>query len=279
MRSWRNGHGSVPVLLCNGLGAPAECWPGWYDRDDADLTVTSFFHRGTSGSGKPLDETAIGIDAHVADALAVMDAHGLSNAVVVGWSTGVPVAFQLTHNHPDRVAAVLAVSGVPGGGEGINGLLAALNGSLTGGAARAAQLLPGPVLALLGQIPVNDATVGFLRKTGLVSADADPRLVAAALSRYLEHEPQWYMKLLQEAAKSDLGGSDSVDCPVRFLVGRSDVIIPPPTVVAAAHAIPHAHARIVAGSHFLPLEQPALIKHETLALAAASGVSDGGGNA
>jgi len=44
-----------------------------------------------------------------------MDAARTDRAIIVGWSLGVNVAFEMALSHPERVAGVLAVAGVPGG--------------------------------------------------------------------------------------------------------------------------------------------------------------------
>ncbi|MGI8750300.1 MAG: alpha/beta hydrolase [Thermoleophilaceae bacterium] len=52
-----------------------------------------------------------GIERHAADALAVLDAEGLSRAVVAGHSMGAYVAARLAADHPDRVQALVLVDG------------------------------------------------------------------------------------------------------------------------------------------------------------------------
>lgn len=261
IRSWTNGGSGPAVLICNGLGAPAACWPGLYDDDECGLEVVGFNHRGTAGSSRPLDESATFLSDHAEDALAVMDAYELASAVVVGWSFGVPVAFLLADRAPDRVAAVSAVCGVPAGREGLRRMISAWNSAVGAGAMSAAQVLPPQLLDLLGQLPVGSATVQLLRSSGLLSPTADPQHVRVVLERFLEQDPQWYLRLARTAAASlPESAGPPPTCPVQFTAAREDPFVPWQTVVAVADEIPQASCEVVAGSHFLPLENPGLIR-------------------
>jgi len=114
IRAWCNDGTGIPVLLCNGLGAPPEAWPGLVARDSGYRVVT-WSHRGLGGSDRPADPARVRVEDHVDDARAVLDAFGLETATVVGWSLGVNVAFELALEDAARVDGVLAVAGVPGG--------------------------------------------------------------------------------------------------------------------------------------------------------------------
>ena len=50
-----------------------------------------------------------------------------------------------------------------------------------------------------------------------------------------------------------------VQCPVTLVAGRRDVLTSMDDVLAAAAQIPHAEVTVLPGSHFLPLEYPALV--------------------
>ncbi len=44
----------------------------------------------------------------------MMDHFGIDRAVLMGWSMGVNTMFELAARHPERVAGLFAVAGVPG---------------------------------------------------------------------------------------------------------------------------------------------------------------------
>jgi proline iminopeptidase len=58
------------------------------------------------------------VEQHVADAIAVLDARGVTQAVVVGHSWGTHLALQLAVAHPERVVGLLLVDGPGAIGDG-----------------------------------------------------------------------------------------------------------------------------------------------------------------
>ena len=81
--AWHRGGDGPVVLLCNGLGTNAYSWPDLL-RDDCDIRVISWNHRGVGRSARPTDPDRCGVDAFVEDAIAVMDAAGVESAIVAG---------------------------------------------------------------------------------------------------------------------------------------------------------------------------------------------------
>src|SRR2546425_11049456 len=47
--------------------------------------------------------------------VALMGHQGIDRALVASWLIGVNIAIEMCHRHPERVAGILAVAGVPGG--------------------------------------------------------------------------------------------------------------------------------------------------------------------
>ncbi|MCW2613137.1 MAG: short chain dehydrogenase, partial [Frankiales bacterium] len=113
VRGWTNDQDGVPLLVSNGLGSVPSAWPSLLAPDCGYRAVT-WYHRGTFDTARPADRTHVRVQDHVDDLLAVMDAAGLERAVLAAWSIGVNVAFEAARAHPDRVAGLLAVAGVPG---------------------------------------------------------------------------------------------------------------------------------------------------------------------
>ena len=100
LTAWRNGTvDGPPVLICNGMGVPPEAWPRLLDAE-CEFTVVGWNHRGALGSDRPADPTRIDITDHADDAIALMDHLGWDKAVVVAWSLGVNVAFELAGRPP-----------------------------------------------------------------------------------------------------------------------------------------------------------------------------------
>ena len=105
IRGHRAGEGRAALLLHGGAAVPdylGEC----AEQLDGLFSTIRYTQRGTPPSEAPGPYT---IEAHMADALAVLDSFGLERAWAVGHSWGGHLAFHLLVAHPDRIAGVLAI--------------------------------------------------------------------------------------------------------------------------------------------------------------------------
>ena len=68
---WRNlaAADHLPVVISNGLGTPPTAWPTVV-RNGGGFRVATWYYRGTGGGDRPVDESRIAIEDHVADMLA-----------------------------------------------------------------------------------------------------------------------------------------------------------------------------------------------------------------
>jgi pimeloyl-ACP methyl ester carboxylesterase len=111
--------GDPPMLLIMGQTASMLWWPdALVERlAAAGRYVVRYDHRdtGRSTSYEPGSPPYTGDDL-VADALAVLDGHGLARAHVVGMSMGGALAQVVALEHPERVATLTAISTSPVGG-------------------------------------------------------------------------------------------------------------------------------------------------------------------
>jgi pimeloyl-ACP methyl ester carboxylesterase len=260
------------------LGTPPSAWPAI--TGDPDLRVLTWYYRGTAGGSRPADRRRVRIEDHVDDLIALMDAEGVDRAVLVSWSIGVNVAFEAARLHPDRVAGVLAVAGVPGG------TFAAMGGSIwlpqrlrhalgvTG--ARTLRRL-GPVLnATRPLVPTARLTALLVRGARIISSEARLEVVEPALEEFLQHDWSWYFELALGAvahAPMDLDFLPQ-DLPISFLAGRRDLLTASRNVLTAARQVPHADVRVLPGSHFLPLEHPHELRRALADLLVRSDLTD-----
>jgi pimeloyl-ACP methyl ester carboxylesterase len=107
----------APVLLVHGFASGRiQNWkePGWYKTlAEAGYRVIAFDCRGHGESGKPRDPKMYGHDIMARDAVTVMDAAGVKQAFVMGYSMGGSIGMHLLLGHAARVTA-LVVGGVGG---------------------------------------------------------------------------------------------------------------------------------------------------------------------
>lgn len=274
VRGWHNDGAGVPLLISNGLGTTPESWPDLI-RHDSGYDVSTWYYRGTFGSHRPADPARIRIEDHVADAIAVLDARGVDRALVACWSIGVNIGFELAQRHPDRVAGVMAVAGVPGGTFATMGgpwrIPRFLRKPLSLRAAKALRTA-GPVLTRLTPlIPINERTAWLMAHSGLLRPAARPELLVPMLKEFLQHDWRWYMELAVAASEHEPMDLSFVQCPTTLVAGQHDILTSMHDMADAAARIPHAHLTVLPGSHFLPLEYPELL---SAALAELAGRSD-----
>lgn len=113
------GDAGDPAILLIGGAASSMDW--WEDEFCTQLAAGARFvlrydnrDTGRSTSYPAGSPTYSGLDL-AADALALLDAHDLVNAHIVGISMGGGIAQRLAVEHPDRVATLTLVSTSPGG--------------------------------------------------------------------------------------------------------------------------------------------------------------------
>ena len=269
LRGWTNDAEGPPVLLCNGLGTNPYAWPALL-RADCGVRVISWNHRGVGGSARPRDPDRVGIDAFVEDAVAVMDDAGLARAVVAGWSVGVNTAFELATRHPERVAGLFALAGVPGATfASMLGPLRVprrLRAPLTVTASRVVREIGHLLSPVTQALPMGRISATLLRHSGLMFPAADAEVVRCAVREFLTSDVDWYFHLAVAAARHERVPLRGIGVPTAFVAGRYDVLTDNADIRSAAERIPEATCSVVVGSHFLQMEHPDLVHDELMAL-------------
>ncbi|MBV9292573.1 MAG: alpha/beta hydrolase [Frankiales bacterium] len=270
---WRNHAEAdttgLPVVISNGLGTPPTAWPTVIA--DENFRVVTWYYRGTGGGERPADPSRIRVEDHMADLLALMDHEGIDRALLACWSLGVNVAFEFARAHPERVAGLLAVAGVPGGTfRAMFGPLRVPKRFRHGLGLTAARLgrRLGPQLSwVASHVPLNRTTANVISHSGFVLPAARPERLIPALEEFREHDFRWYFSLAVAASEHQPMDLTFVRVPVTLVAGRYDVLTSMHDMVEAASAIPHAELHLLPGSHFLPIEYPDEIARELLRLA------------
>ena len=111
--------GAPLVLAIHGITSTSRTWLATARAlgDRATLIAVDLRGRGRSIELPPV----VGLDAHVRDMVAVLDAAGLERAIVTGHSLGAYVAARMAVRHPHRVERLVLVDGgltIPGSAEG-----------------------------------------------------------------------------------------------------------------------------------------------------------------
>ena len=256
---WRNEGSGPPVLICNGLGTPPVAWPAVI-APDSGFDVATWYYRGTGGGDRPTDPERITVQDHMTDALALLDHLEIERAVLACWSIGVNVGFELAVQHPDRVAGILAVAGVPGGSfQSIGGPIhmpRRWRHSIGIAGARLAKRSGRAIDWAVHHIPLSPRTAWVITHSGMMRPAATPDRLLPMFEEFREHDFTYYFSLALAGGEHEPMDLESVTQPVTFVAGRRDLITSLHDMVAAAEQIPHSRLRELPGTHFLPLEYP-----------------------
>lgn len=103
---WGDLGSGPPVFAIHGITASSQAWIEVATRLPGPVIAPDL--RGRGGSSLP---GPYGMATHAADCVAVLDALGVEQAIVVGHSMGGFVASVLAHRDPDRVARLVLVDG------------------------------------------------------------------------------------------------------------------------------------------------------------------------
>lgn len=275
MVGWRNGEPGVPVLLSNGLGTPPAAWPCLV-RPGCGWRAVTFYYRGSGGSARPADPRRVRVEDHLGDLLALMDHEGIERAVVASWSIGVNVAFELARRHPDRVAGLLAVAGVPGGSAASMfstlGIPRRLRERFALRVIRASRFAGPALSAVARRVPMTDTWAQIINHTGFVLPRARPEVLIPALQEFFQHDFRWYFDLALAAAEHPRMEASFLRCPATVVAGRWDSLTAREDLADVARQIPGARYVELPGSHFLPLEFPERMEALLRELTARSGL-------
>jgi 3-oxoadipate enol-lactonase len=260
LTAWRNGTGHGPrVLVCNGMGVPPEAWPRLI-ADGCRYQVAGWNQRGVLDSDRPADPSRIEIADHVDDAVSLLDALDWPDAVLVAWSLGVNVAFEMANDHPERVAGLLSVAGVPGGT--FDTILAPqlvprpLRRPLGLGLVHTGRALGSPLNMLSRVVPKGRPLAEAIRLSGIVLPIADIRDVQPWTEAFFAQDWDWYFNLALALERHGRIDPSFIDVPVTIVAGAVDALTSQGDVLAYARQIPHAEVHVLPGSHCVPLEYP-----------------------
>ena len=263
LRAWTNDPDGLiegpTVVLCNGLGTNPYAWPALLD-PDCGVRVVSWYHRGTGGSDRPADPTHVEIEHFVQDGLSVMDHFGIDRAVLMGWSMGVNTMFELAVHHPERVAGLFAVAGVPGD------TFATMLGpfyvprfvarALTVSGSTVLKYVGKAVTPISSRLPVGPRAIAVVSHTGFMLPVPDKELAARAVREFLTTPVDWYFHLALSTSRHARVSLSKVHVPALFVAASYDVLAGTRDMASAARRLEHGEYVELRGSHFIAMEQP-----------------------
>jgi pimeloyl-ACP methyl ester carboxylesterase len=259
---WRNEGSGPRILLCNGMSSPANAWPSLLN-PDCGFDVASWYMRGFFGSDRPGNlPDGMTVPAQSLDAIGLMDHLGWDRTIFLGWSFGVNMAVEVARSHPERVAGLVAVAGVPGG---------------TFHALLGRNPIPPEVRKRLGVLGAhglesqsfgintivnNLTTMGYsaaaevLQRGGFFGPLAKHEELTAVVESYLKNDFAWFFRSVRIMAEHDPLDVTGLELPAEVLVGLQDTFTDPRLVEQFGRDLPQADLMLLKASHFVPLEAP-----------------------
>jgi pimeloyl-ACP methyl ester carboxylesterase len=259
----REGSGERDALLLHGGPGLSDYLDGLPEELDGVLRTTRYQQRGTAPS------TALpggGVEAHVADALAVLDACEIDRVWLVGHSWGGHLAMHVAVAAPERVAGLVVVDplgAVPDGGAAE--LDANLTARLSGDAKTAAEALDARLTAGQGDEADGIEMLRLVWPFYFADADSAPPMPRFRVSADV-YADTWASINAHFDRRTLVHGLPRLRCPTVFVHGRESPI-PWRRSEDSAALIPGARLAVIAGcGHFPWIERPGSIRSALLEL-------------
>lgn len=229
----------LDLVLIPGLGASTHVWYPQLRDLSRVLRVTAFDPRGHGRSERPAGPYSIRMLAE--DTAGLLDALGISGAVVVGSSMSSLVAVELAAIRPDLLTGLILVGGFA---------------TLTADG-RAAFEQRAVLAESEGMAPLADLVPE--RAFGAYSHAAQPGLVGLFRQGLLSCDPLAYAAACRAIRDADVTELlPRVTCPTLILLGEQEQVAPLTAAGILKAGIPHARVQVLPLAGHLPfLEQPA----------------------
>lgn len=248
------------VLLCNGLGGSWMAWSHQIAYLQDRYRFISWDYRGLYQSGAPADPEHMGMGLQAQDALAILEAEGVREAALFGWSMGVQVALELYRLAPERVAALMLMNGVAGDPWSTVMNVAAMKRVLPA-MIRGVGSVPRFAEAVTRRFVSMPETVQWAKRLGLTSRTLDEGLFQMIAGSFADLDMGHYMKTLERLGEHDAADVlRTIEVPTLVLAGDRDYFTPKEAAIAMAGAIPEAELLVVpGGTHYVAVEYPELV--------------------
>ena len=250
------------VLIANGIGVTVPGMDVLVHHLRGRYRCISWDYRGTGQSPVSSPQSIdLSMPRHAVDAFQVLDALGVDQAAVLGWSMGVQVGLEMIRLAPARVTGFGALFGAAGTPfrHAFPGPLA----ELVHLAVHGSRVAPWPGMGLVrlgARVPPLAwwicSVLGFVGKT------ADKEIFHRDVCSTASAEGRSYFSVLAELMDHDAADMlDSVQCPVLVVAGIGDWVTPPAAAAVMAEAIEGARLLVLEDTtHFGVIEHgPALL--------------------
>lgn len=245
VREWGEGN---PVLLINGLGANVEMWGTAQERLAQTARTISF---DAPGMGRSRTSPVVLLHPAYASMICrLLDALGVEQCDVIGYSFGGTIAQQLARQAPDRVRRMALVGTSCGWGS-------------VPATARAMALISTPLRYYSRQ--VLEQTSHLLDGESSDRESETWRAQAEARLRYPPTLTGYTQQLIAGATWSSLHWVSTLRAPTLVLAGTEDQIVPPANGALLSHLLFESRLHLLPDEGHLMLFDPDSPAHDLLA--------------
>ncbi len=250
------------VALANGLGGTYLAFRYLYAAL-GDYRTICWDYRGLYSSDAPANPRANTVADQVDDLVEILDHEGIPEVVMVGWSMGVQVCFEMIRRHRARVRGVLAINGTSG-----RAFRTVMGSRLIGQTIPTLLRLVRAQAGLVGRVTRLAAgsrlLIAAMVRAGLVSNTIDREVFREVAAGFQTVDWTIYSHLLTRLDEHDAEEVlPTIDVPVAIVTGDGDLMTPPATAERMHRQI--AGSRLVViegGTHYTPVEYPAILVDE-----------------
>jgi pimeloyl-ACP methyl ester carboxylesterase len=224
----------VPVVFLHHFTAVLDDWdPAIADGLAKDRPVIVFDNRGVGGSEGETPDTVADM---ANDAMAFIDALGITGVDLFGFSLGGFVAQAIAQDRPDLVHRMILAGTAPAGGEGINnpGVGVLVQDAIAKAGARNKH--PKHLLFFQPSESSQKAADAFLSRLSERKEDRDAAVTNEAIHAQVEAITAW--------GRAPVGSLSLIKQPVLVVNGDNDVMVPTINSVELARKLPNAELSI-----------------------------------
>ena len=253
------GEGPV-VLLSNGLGGTWAAFRHIVRYFEGRLRFVTWDYRGLHKSRFPQDHSRIDVVDHARDADALLRHLDVREAIVVGWSMGAQVNFELFRLRPELFRALVIINGTAGGA-----FRAALEGrfgadwfpNFASAAGRTARRW----VPWLRWVVSKPRFMQLFKIMGFAAESLDEETFKELASDYGTLDFGVYMELIKRLGEHQAEDVlPTIHVPTLIFAGKRDLFTPPALSERMQQLIAGAELLLVrGGTHYLPVEFPELL--------------------
>jgi pimeloyl-ACP methyl ester carboxylesterase len=258
----RLGEGDgLTLLLANAIGANLAPWRKSLVDIERQRTILTWDHRGLFDSSPPVSGK-VDPSAQAEDAMAVVDHYDVDRFALAAWSNGTRIAIEIAATYPEKVAALVLVSG--GFGHPASRLFRLELASAIPVLSSVAKYFAGPITQRLQKLVARPEITGLIRQSGMVGATADTPALVDLVRGMAECDLRTLLATF-EAVIGDSGAEllNQIQAPTLLVVGDRDQFTSERMIDEVERAIPNCTViRYEGATHYLPLEYPARLSDD-----------------